>query len=111
MLKGNKIIRHEADNYPIYFSLTDGTTGEPYNLTGVSIQMAVAPAKSSTTNTFVSVGVVTDAVGGKVTFPMDTPAAIAATARTYVYQVRLDTGTELITFMEGLFDIEPSLFN
>lgn len=111
MLKDAKIIRHEADTYPIYMDLIDGTSGDPYDMTGKTIELRVASAQTSATNTFVSVGTITDALGGKVTFPLNGTQAIAATEGSYVYQVRIDTGTELITFMEGLFDIQPSLFN
>lgn len=111
MLKAPKIVRHEADTYPIYFSLLDGTTRDPFDLTNMSVELAVAPSTGADTNTFVSVGNITDAPGGKVTFPMSGTAAIAATKGAYVYQVRLDTGSEVITFMEGLFDIKYSLFN
>jgi hypothetical protein len=104
-----EVRRYRKDTYPFKVVVKDKETGQPLNITGNTFTMSVAsdPAPSTASYVFQSTGTITDAVNGKVSFPITTQDADRV--GTYYFDVVMDTGSERTTILRGILIFEESI--
>jgi hypothetical protein len=104
-----EVHRFRKDTYPFKIVVKDKGTGAPLNVTGNTFTLSVSTENAPSTASYVfqSTGVITDAVNGKVSFPMS--ASDVDRVGTYYFDVVMDTGTERTTILRGILEFEESI--
>jgi hypothetical protein len=104
------LLLEQATTFNFQFQIKNDST--PWDLTGYTGTMTVRPFTGSTTETFVATlangYMVFNQPAGRVTVTF--PSTITnITAGRYVYDLVLDSGTEIYRILEGQFTVTPGV--
>jgi len=105
------LVCEQATTFNFQFQIKTGTT--PWDLTGYTATMTVRPFTGSTTETLVCTtanGRITlDEPQGRVTVDVSNTITTDIDAGRYVYDLVLDSGTEVTRVLEGRFVVTAAV--
>lgn len=98
------ITRDRGETYPINLALIEKSTKGPLDISEGTLTLTASTKKSPSAgfaSSFSSIGNVTDGIGGKVSFPMNTSQQ-SDNVGTFYYDVEWDKNGELRTVLKGI---------
>ncbi|MDX2342774.1 MAG: hypothetical protein QNL26_02895 [Acidimicrobiia bacterium] len=111
MATKRKILRHRGDTFPIVIFLkkTDGTA---FDVTGYTFKLTVSnseAAPESADDLFSSVGSISDAAGGEVSFPIVAEKVAATGKHWHDIEMTKTSDSTIRTIQDGAFELEQDV--